>query len=136
MTRLFDQALDTCLSIPADAVLIECGGDLLGANVPLFLKRLKRRRARPKVVFAAADAVGAWGGTQMLRKMGLTGGPHHRPLYRHADARKAHTDAVPHAGHEHGRRTELALAPKEQKASGALSRAARLPFLDRDRRFD
>ncbi len=72
MTRLFDQALDTCLSIPADAVLIECGGDLLGANVPLFLKRLRRRRARPKVVFAAADAVGAWGGTQMLRKMGLT----------------------------------------------------------------
>lgn len=72
MTRFFDQALDACLSIPADAVLVECGGDLLGANVPIFLKRLKRRRARPKVVFAAADAVGAWGGTQMLRKMGLT----------------------------------------------------------------
>ena len=71
MTRFFDRALDTCLAIPADAVLIECGGDLLGANVPIFLKRLKRRRARAKVVFAAADAVGAWGGTQMLRKMGL-----------------------------------------------------------------
>jgi hypothetical protein len=70
MTRFFDRALDTCLSAPADAVLVECGGDLLGANVPLFLKRLKRRRARAKVVFAAADAVGAWGGTQMLRKMG------------------------------------------------------------------
>ncbi len=71
MTRFFDRALDTCLSIPADAVLVECGGDLLGANVPIFLKRLKRRRRRAKVVFAAADAVGAWGGTQMLRKMGL-----------------------------------------------------------------
>jgi hypothetical protein len=71
MARFFDRALDTCLSIPADAVLIECGGDLLGGNVPIFLKRLRRRRSRAKLVFAAADAIGAWGGTQMLKKMGL-----------------------------------------------------------------
>ena len=70
--RIFDKALDTCLSIPADAVLIECGGDMLGANVPVFLKRLKRRRSRVKVILAAADAIGALGGTRMLRGLGLT----------------------------------------------------------------
>ena len=72
MGRIFDRALDTCLSIPADAVLIECGGDLLGANVPVFLRSLKRRRSRPKLVLTAADAFGAWGGMRMLRDMGLS----------------------------------------------------------------
>ena len=69
---IFDRALDTCLSIPADAVLIECGGDMLGANVPVFLKRLKRRRSRARVILAAADALGALSGTRMLKEMGLT----------------------------------------------------------------
>src|SRR5262249_344973 len=68
---VWSRALDTCLSIPADAVLIECGGDMLGANVPVFLKRLKRRRSRPKVILAAADALGALGATRMLKEMGL-----------------------------------------------------------------
>ncbi len=72
MIRVFDRALDTCLSIPADAVLIECGGDLLAANIPVFLRRLKRRRPRPKVVLAAPDAVGAFGGCRKLRDMGLS----------------------------------------------------------------
>lgn len=72
MTRVFDRALDTCLSIPADAVLIECGGDLLAANIPVFLRRLRRRRPRPKVVLAAPDAVGAFGGSRKLRDMGLS----------------------------------------------------------------
>ena len=72
MARVFDRALDTCLSITGDAVLIECGGDMLGANVPVFLGRLKRRRPHPKVILAAADAVGAWGGMRMLRNMGLS----------------------------------------------------------------
>lgn len=72
IVRVFDRALDTCLSIAADAVLIECGGDMLGANVPVFLKRLKRRRARPKVILAAADALGALSGTQLLRKIKLS----------------------------------------------------------------
>jgi len=71
MERIFDGALDTCLGMPADAVIIECGGDMLAANIPVFLKRLKRRRSKAKVVLAAADPLGAWGATQMLRKIGL-----------------------------------------------------------------
>jgi hypothetical protein len=70
--RVFERALDTCLSIPAGAVLIECGGDMLGANVPVFLKLLKRRRPRPRILLAAADALGALSGKGMLKKMGLT----------------------------------------------------------------
>jgi hypothetical protein len=69
--RIFENALDTCLSIPADGVLVECGGDMLGANVPIFLERLKRRRADPRVVLAAADALGALGGIKVLADMGL-----------------------------------------------------------------
>jgi hypothetical protein len=30
---IFNQALDVCLRMPADALIIECGGDFLGANV-------------------------------------------------------------------------------------------------------
>ena len=71
MQRIFDRALDTCLTMPADAVVIECGGDMLAANIPVFLKRLKRRRSRATVVLAAADPLGAFGGTQMLRDIGL-----------------------------------------------------------------
>jgi hypothetical protein len=72
MARVFDRALDTCLSQPADAVVIECGGDMLAANIPVFLKRLRRRRPRAKVVLVAADALGALGGTRMLRRTGLS----------------------------------------------------------------
>jgi len=72
MDRLFDRVLDTCLAIPADAVLIECGGDILGLNVPTFLRRLRRRRSHPKVILAAADALGALSATRMLRNMGLS----------------------------------------------------------------
>jgi hypothetical protein len=43
----------------------------MGANVPVFLKCLKRRRARPKVVLAAADALGALGGKRMLKDIGF-----------------------------------------------------------------
>jgi hypothetical protein len=71
MERIFDRALDSCLGTPADAVIIECGGDMLAANIPVFLKRLKRRRSNARVVLAAADPLGAWGGTQMLSKAGL-----------------------------------------------------------------
>jgi len=71
MARVFDRALDTCLAIPADVVLIECGGDMLAANIPVFLQRFRRRRTRAKVVLAAPDAVGAFGGTLKLRNMGL-----------------------------------------------------------------
>jgi hypothetical protein len=71
MERIFDRALDNCLAMPADAIVIECGGDMLAANIPVFLRRLKRRRSNVRVVLAAADPLGAWGGTQMLRKAGL-----------------------------------------------------------------
>jgi hypothetical protein len=71
MERIFDKALDICLAMPCDAVIVECGGDMLAANIPVFLKRLKRRRSRPKVVLAAADPLGAFGGAQILRDIGL-----------------------------------------------------------------
>ena len=68
---IFDCALDVCLSVPADAVLIECGGDILGANVPTFLKCLSNRRANAKVILAASDALAALGGKLMLKDMGV-----------------------------------------------------------------
>jgi hypothetical protein len=71
MERIFDRAIETCLASPSDAVIIECGGDMLAANIPVFLKRLKRRRSNTKVVVAAADPLGAWGATRMLREIGL-----------------------------------------------------------------
>ena len=72
IAQTFEAALNACFSMPADAVLIECGGDMLGANVPLFLQRLRRRRPRAKVILAAADALGALGATTKLRKMGFS----------------------------------------------------------------
>jgi hypothetical protein len=68
----FERGLDTCLSIDAGAVIIECGGDMLGANVPVFLECLKRRRSDAKVILVAADAPGAIGGQRMLADMGLS----------------------------------------------------------------
>src|SRR5262249_3689760 len=47
---VFRHALDTCLSVSADGVVIECGGDLFGANVPAFLHCLKERRSGFKTV--------------------------------------------------------------------------------------
>ena len=69
---VFESAVDTCLSIAADAVVIECGGDMLGANVPIFLRCLTRRRDSIKVVLAAGDALGALGGKHVLEKMGIS----------------------------------------------------------------
>ena len=71
INRVFDRALDHCLCEPADAVLIECGGDMLAANIPAFLRQLRKRRRNAKVVLVAADALGALGGARMLRAMGL-----------------------------------------------------------------
>lgn len=68
----FDRALDFCLGMPADAVIIECGGDFLGANVPVFLQRLKGRRSDGKFILAASDALGALGGKLMLHDMGFS----------------------------------------------------------------
>ncbi len=69
--RVFERALDTCLSIRADAVLVECGGDMLGANVPVFLQCLKRRRPDATIVLAAADALGALGAKGALADVGF-----------------------------------------------------------------
>jgi hypothetical protein len=68
----FERGLDACLAIDAGAVIIECGGDMLGANVPVFLDCLQRRRSDAKVILVAADAPGAIGGQRMLADMGLS----------------------------------------------------------------
>jgi hypothetical protein len=67
----FDLALVKCFSVRADAILVECGGDMLGANVPMLISRLSRYRSRPKVILAAADALAALGATHVLRDMGV-----------------------------------------------------------------
>jgi hypothetical protein len=71
IAEFFGNALDFCLSVPADAVVVECGGDLLGANVPEFLACLKARRSEFQIVLAAADALGAMGAKRALAEMGL-----------------------------------------------------------------
>jgi hypothetical protein len=72
MASMFVGALDICLSISADAVVVECGGDILGANVPIFLKCLVAKRPDVKIILAAADALGALGAKSVLRDMGLS----------------------------------------------------------------
>jgi hypothetical protein len=71
ISEAFDRMLDHCLSLPADALVVECGGDLFGANVPAFLKCLRVRRPAPKIVLAATDALGALGATRVLSELGL-----------------------------------------------------------------
>jgi len=68
--EVFSKALDFCLSLPADALVVECGGDLLGPNV-MFLTCLKERRSDLKIILAAPDALGAMGAKRMLAEMGL-----------------------------------------------------------------
>jgi hypothetical protein len=72
ITEFFGNALDFCLSLPAGAVVVECGGDLLGANVPEFLTCLTARRADLKIILAATDTLGAMGAKQALAEIGLT----------------------------------------------------------------
>ena len=67
----FERVLDFCLSEPADAVLIECGGDILGANVPAFLAGLHRRRPDMKVILAASDSLAALGAKTVLTEAGI-----------------------------------------------------------------
>jgi hypothetical protein len=70
--RFFEEALSSCFSIHSDAVVIECGGDLFGANVPVFLECLKDKRSELKVVLAAPDAAAALGAKAVLKDMGLS----------------------------------------------------------------
>jgi hypothetical protein len=69
--EIFGQALDLCLSIPADALLIECGGDFMGTCVPEFLQCLRPRRPKPTTILAAADTSGALGAKYALERMGV-----------------------------------------------------------------
>jgi hypothetical protein len=63
--------LDFCFSLPADAVVVECAGDMVSANAPELLSSLKARRSDLKIVLAAADALGAMGAKQALAEIGL-----------------------------------------------------------------
>jgi hypothetical protein len=64
--------LDFCLSLPADALVVECAGDLVSANAPNLLACLQARRSDLKIILAAADALGAMGAKQALSGIGLT----------------------------------------------------------------
>ncbi len=68
----FGRMLDVCLAEPADAVLVECGGDLMGANVPAFLAALRQRRPNMKVILVASDSLSAFGAKTVLGQAGLT----------------------------------------------------------------
>jgi hypothetical protein len=69
---IFLQSLDFCLSLPADALVVECAGDPVSANGPELINCLKLRRSNPKIILAAADALGAMGAKQILAELGLS----------------------------------------------------------------
>ena len=71
IVELFFNALDFCLSLPADAVVVECSGDPVSANAPELLKCVKARRSDLKIILAAADALGAMGAKRALADIGL-----------------------------------------------------------------
>ncbi len=71
IAEYFFNALDFCLSLPADAVVVECAGDPISANAPELLKCVKARRPDVKIIFAAADALGAMGAKRALAEVGL-----------------------------------------------------------------
>jgi hypothetical protein len=71
IAEYFFNALDFCLSVPADAVVVECAGDPVSANAPELLKCVKARRPDAKIILAAADALGAMGAKRALAEIGL-----------------------------------------------------------------
>ena len=71
ISEFLGNALDFCLSVPADAVVVECAGDPVSANAPELLACLKARRSELKIVLAAADALGAMGAKHALAEIGL-----------------------------------------------------------------
>jgi len=71
IAEYFFNALDFCLSVPADAVVVECAGDPVSANAPELLRCVHARRPDVKIVLAAADALGAMGAKQALAEIGL-----------------------------------------------------------------
>ena len=72
ISEFLGNMLDFCLSLPADAVLVECAGDPVSANAPELLACLKARRSDLKITLAAADALGALGAKHALAEIGLT----------------------------------------------------------------
>ena len=72
MQPVFESMLATCLSMRADAVLVECGSDMLGANVPVALQCTLGKRPGAKVILAAGDPLSALGGKQVLQEMGVS----------------------------------------------------------------
>ena len=70
--EFFGRMLNVCLAEPADALVIECGGDLMGANVPAFLDALRPRRPEMKVILVASDSLSALGAKTVLARYGLT----------------------------------------------------------------
>jgi hypothetical protein len=71
ISDIFANALDFCSSLSAKALVVECGGDLFGANVPEFLTCLKAQHSDLKIILAAADVLGAVGAKQTLADIGL-----------------------------------------------------------------
>jgi hypothetical protein len=71
ISDIFAKELDFCLSLPADALVVECAGDPVSANSPELLTCLKARRSDFKIILAAADALGAMGAKRTLAEIGL-----------------------------------------------------------------
>jgi hypothetical protein len=71
INEFFMNALDFCLCLPAEALIVECAGDPFVANAPEFLTCLKARRSDLKIILAAADALGAMGAKRALAEIGL-----------------------------------------------------------------
>jgi hypothetical protein len=83
IAQVFETGLGHILSLEADAILIECGGDLFGANVPVFLECLKHRRPDIRAGRnGARDRLLYW------------------PVHRHADFAGPHRTSLRPAGHE------------------------------------
>jgi hypothetical protein len=71
VSGIFSDSLDFCLSLPADALVVECAGDPVSVNAPELLRSLKARRSDLKIVLAASDALGALGAKHALAEIGL-----------------------------------------------------------------
>ena len=71
ISDIFFSELDFCLSLAADALVVECAGDPVSANAPELLSCLKARRSQFKIILAAADALGALGAKHALAEIGL-----------------------------------------------------------------
>jgi hypothetical protein len=72
ISDIFAKEVDFCLSLPAEALVVECAGDPVSANAPELLACLTARRSDLKIILAAADALGAMGAKHALAEIGLT----------------------------------------------------------------